>query len=197
MPALTPAQTLSEEERKLVSLCVARCSATSLAAGAQSSRGYRESALPELTRARSYGGRMPQKKGPLHKTLQTRKYFDSGDYVLSKEGKATGTGVEHPQPESIPHVTSPTTGVNGIGSASLSGTSPTNASTSPIKVRSTMVRPGAERSQESGLAKEPELADPNSSMVCLSRRERHLTARRRRDPEPSLQIAVVVAPAHL
>ena len=84
----------------------------------------------------------------------------SGDYVLSKEGKATGTGVEHPQPESIPHVTSPTTGVNGIGSASLSGTSPTNTSTSPIKVRATPSSPclivAGERSCEGARTGRPE-----------------------------------------
>jgi hypothetical protein len=42
---------------------------------------------------------------------QERKYFDSGDYALSKAGKASDTGVttigtEHPKAEEIPH-TSP------------------------------------------------------------------------------------------
>src|ERR1700761_7657993 len=37
-----------------------------------------------------------------------RKYFDSGDYALSKAGKASDAGVttigrEHPVPENIPH----------------------------------------------------------------------------------------------
>jgi len=40
--------------------------------------------------------------------LQERKYFDSGDYALSKAGKASDAGVttigrEHPVPENIPH----------------------------------------------------------------------------------------------
>ena len=40
--------------------------------------------------------------------LQERKYFDSGDYALSKAGKASDAGVtsigrEHPDPEKIPH----------------------------------------------------------------------------------------------
>lgn len=40
---------------------------------------------------------------------QERKYFDSGDYALSKAGKASDTGVttigsEHPQPGHIPHL---------------------------------------------------------------------------------------------
>ncbi|KAF9902936.1 hypothetical protein EC991_004357 [Linnemannia zychae] len=32
-----------------------------------------------------------------------RKYFDSGDYALSKAGKDATVGSEHPQPENIPH----------------------------------------------------------------------------------------------
>ena len=52
---------------------------------------------------------------------QERKYFDSGDYALSKAGKASDTGVttigtEHPQAENIPH---------------LSATSPPNSASSP------------------------------------------------------------------
>jgi len=51
--------------------------------------------------------------------LQERKYFDSGDYALSKAGKAGDVGVtqvgrEHPNPEKIPHIAPPTaTGQNG------------------------------------------------------------------------------------
>ena len=42
-------------------------------------------------------------------TPQERKYFDSGDYALSKAGKASDIGVtsigrEHPVPEKIPHI---------------------------------------------------------------------------------------------
>jgi hypothetical protein len=50
---------------------------------------------------------------------QERKYFDSGDYALSKAGKAGDVGVtqvgrEHPNPEKIPHIAPPTpTGTNG------------------------------------------------------------------------------------
>jgi hypothetical protein len=57
--------------------------------------------------------------GPLRKkrhvltTIKERKYFDSGDYALSKAGKAGDVGVtqvgrEHPNPESIPHIAPPT-----------------------------------------------------------------------------------------
>ncbi|KAJ1672919.1 hypothetical protein EV182_006233 [Spiromyces aspiralis] len=35
---------------------------------------------------------------------QGRKYFDSGDYAMSKAGKTDGTvGDKHPSPENIPH----------------------------------------------------------------------------------------------
>jgi len=63
---------------------------------------------------------------------------------MSKQsGEYVPTGKEHPNPDTIPHVSPPTT--NGMHG--LAGTSPTNISTSPMK--------------ESGLAKEPELVDPN------------------------------------
>jgi hypothetical protein len=53
--------------------------------------------------------------------LKERKYFDSGDYALSKAGKAssvdTGSvGSQHPLPENIPHLSSP-----GVGNASQGG----------------------------------------------------------------------------
>ena len=76
--------------------------------------------------------------------LESRRHkltLASGDYALSKAGQADGTGTQHPQPETIPHVTSPSGGSsNGIGPhASMSGTSPTGVSTSPIKASQTDV----------------------------------------------------------
>jgi hypothetical protein len=50
------------------------------------------------------------------KKKKERKYFDSGDYALSKAGKASDVGVtnigsQHPLPENIPHIHSnPTPG---------------------------------------------------------------------------------------
>jgi hypothetical protein len=37
--------------------------------------------------------------------VQSRKYFDSGDYALSKVGRVAGSevGNQHPSPEKIPH----------------------------------------------------------------------------------------------
>ncbi|OAX78734.1 hypothetical protein ACJ72_06957 [Emergomyces africanus] len=55
-------------------------------------------------------GKMPTKKDLLQNKLKERKYFDSGDYALSKAGKASDVGVtsigsRHPLPENIPHLT--------------------------------------------------------------------------------------------
>ncbi|KAL8676230.1 MAG: hypothetical protein Q9186_007231 [Xanthomendoza sp. 1 TL-2023] len=77
-------------------------------------------------------GKLPNKKDLLQNKLkshfatsQERKYFDSGDYALSKAGKAseggvTSIGSQHPLPENIPHLTSPVP-TNGNGSNGHSG----------------------------------------------------------------------------
>ncbi|KAF9189574.1 hypothetical protein BGZ51_009469 [Haplosporangium sp. Z 767] len=58
---------------------------------------------------RLYGNRLPTAKGLLGQKLKERKYFDSGDYALSKAGKTSApVGSQHPQPENIPHSTPPT-----------------------------------------------------------------------------------------
>ncbi|GIZ44410.1 hypothetical protein CKM354_000760800 [Cercospora kikuchii] len=55
-------------------------------------------------------GKLPNKKDLFSKKLQERKYFDSGDYAMSKAGKSDGAslggglGREHPTPENIPHL---------------------------------------------------------------------------------------------
>ena len=69
-------------------------------------------------------GKLPSKSDHLAKHLKDRKYFDSGDYALSKAGKAssvdTGSvGSQHPLPENIPHLSSP--GIQGAASQGGSG----------------------------------------------------------------------------
>ncbi|KAL3424345.1 camp-regulated phosphoprotein family protein [Phlyctema vagabunda] len=71
-------------------------------------------------------GKLPSKADHLAKQLKERKYFDSGDYALSKAGKAssvdTGSvGSQHPLPENIPHLSSP-----GVGNASHGGSGNSN-----------------------------------------------------------------------
>lgn len=73
-------------------------------------------------------GKIPSKSDHLAKHLKERKYFDSGDYALSKAGKAdsvdTGSvGSAHPLPENIPHLSSPITGGAVVGSVNALSTS--------------------------------------------------------------------------
>ncbi|KAJ1654070.1 hypothetical protein IWQ61_005935 [Dispira simplex] len=49
-------------------------------------------------------GKLPNRKDLVNNSIKERKYFDSGDYVLSKVGKNTQpVGEQHPSPETIPH----------------------------------------------------------------------------------------------
>ncbi|CAF9931900.1 MAG: hypothetical protein HETSPECPRED_008212 [Heterodermia speciosa] len=91
-------------------------------------------------------GKLPNKKDLLQNKLKERKYFDSGDYALSKAGKASEGGVttigsQHPLPENIPHLASPGpgSGPNGNGNGSV-GAIPGGQSGSPVKESSFLQR---------------------------------------------------------
>ncbi|KAL4975488.1 camp-regulated phosphoprotein/endosulfine conserved region-domain-containing protein [Aspergillus desertorum] len=76
---------------------------------------------PDEQRLLRLYGKMPNKKDLLQNKLKERKYFDSGDYALSKAGKASDVGVtnigsQHPVPENIPHLTATSPGANTAGS---------------------------------------------------------------------------------
>ncbi len=77
---------------------------------------------------------------------QERKYFDSGDYALSKAGKASDAGVtqigsQHPNPENIPHLTSPGNGNGGNGHHHMMGPGGhVHQSSSPVKESSFLHR---------------------------------------------------------
>jgi hypothetical protein len=80
-----------------------------------------KSLSPEEQRLFRLYGKLPNRSDHFAKHLKDRKYFDSGDYAMSKAGKGdsvdTGTvGSQHPVPENIPHLSSPVSGPNGIGS---------------------------------------------------------------------------------
>lgn len=69
-------------------------------------------------------GKLPSRSDHFAKHLKDRKYFDSGDYAMSKAGKgdsvdAGAVGSQHPVPENIPHLSSPVSGSNGLGNSSL------------------------------------------------------------------------------
>lgn len=77
-----------------------------------------KSLSPEEQRLFRLYGKLPNRSDHFAKHLKDRKYFDSGDYAMSKAGKGDGVdagavGSQHPVPENIPHLSSP---VNGSGS---------------------------------------------------------------------------------
>ncbi|KAF2399253.1 endosulphine family protein [Trichodelitschia bisporula] len=90
------------------------------------------SLTPDEQRLFRLYGKLPTKKDLLQNKLKERKYFDSGDYALSKAGKASDIGVtqvgrEHPVPENIPHSAAPHPAINGHSVTSTSpGTVPAN-----------------------------------------------------------------------
>ncbi|KAI9175658.1 hypothetical protein H9P43_006022 [Blastocladiella emersonii ATCC 22665] len=71
-------------------------------------------------------GALPPRKSVLGHRLKERKYFDSGDYAMSKAGKGgpdTAVGSAHPTPDMIPHSHPPAS-----PHASASSTSPAKES---------------------------------------------------------------------
>jgi len=74
-------------------------------------------------------GKLPTHKNVLTKMQKDRKYFDSGDYALSKAGVApqNAVGTAIPNPENIPHASSPPNNHQNLS------VSPTNGNTSPVK----------------------------------------------------------------
>jgi len=83
-----------------------------------------KSLSPDEQRLFRLYGKLPTKTDHLAKHLKERKYFDSGDYALSKTGAAssvdTGSvGTQHPLPENIPHLSSPS--MTGAASQGGSG----------------------------------------------------------------------------
>ncbi|KAK3394879.1 camp-regulated phosphoprotein/endosulfine conserved region-domain-containing protein [Podospora didyma] len=78
-----------------------------------------KSLTPEEQRLFRLYGKLPSRSDHFAKHLKERKYFDSGDYAMSKAGKGdsvdTGSvGSQHPVPEDIPHLSSPANGASGI-----------------------------------------------------------------------------------
>ncbi|KAL2264444.1 hypothetical protein VTK26DRAFT_9 [Humicola hyalothermophila] len=83
-----------------------------------------KSLSPEEQRLFRLYGKLPSRSDHFAKHLKERKYFDSGDYAMSKAGKGdsvdTGAvGSEHPVPENIPHLSSPVSGPGPNGISSL------------------------------------------------------------------------------
>lgn len=63
-----------------------------------------QSLTPQEARLYRLYGRVPSQTHHFAKHLKERKYFDSGDYALSKAGRAdSAVGSLHPEPSKIPH----------------------------------------------------------------------------------------------
>ncbi|RMZ84688.1 hypothetical protein DV737_g940, partial [Chaetothyriales sp. CBS 132003] len=91
-------------------------------------------------------GKVPNKKDLLQNKLKERKYFDSGDYALSKAGKASDSGVtsigtEHPRVDDIPHM-SPLTH-SPSRSDSISASSPSSNPNHPLSGELPHIQTGA------------------------------------------------------
>lgn len=109
-------------------------------------------------------GKLPTHKNVLTKMQKERKYFDSGDYALSKAGVApqNSVGTAIPNPENIPHATSPPTGHQQPLSISPTNHGISASSPSPIKESSFAGGgdgTGTEGTEPSPMAVETETAD--------------------------------------
>lgn len=99
---------------------------------------------PEEQRLFRMYGKLPNKQDLLKNKLkgQERKYFDSGDYAMSKAGKGddgvTAIGREHPSPDSIPHLSASSPHNGGI--PSLQPTQSQGHAGSPVKEGSILQR---------------------------------------------------------
>ncbi|KAK5171234.1 uncharacterized protein LTR77_004378 [Saxophila tyrrhenica] len=123
-------------------------------------------------------GKLPNKKDLLQNKLKERKYFDSGDYAMSKAGKsdgalAGGLGREHPSPENIPHLSQQTSAsgqggrsdsisgpAGGQGTPTLHPTLSHGSSGSPVK-ESTLQRGMSVDEQDGEAAAKEEDAGPS------------------------------------
>ncbi|KAJ4358013.1 uncharacterized protein N0V89_002592 [Didymosphaeria variabile] len=93
---------------------------------------------PDEARLFRLYGKLPNKKDLLQNKLKERKYFDSGDYALSKAGKASDIGVtsigrEHPVPEKIPHIAPPAHNSQNGQNQNQNGQEKGHTSGSPVK----------------------------------------------------------------
>lgn len=117
-------------------------------------------------------GKLPTRKDLLANKLKERKYFDSGDYALSKAGRAPkqSVGTTIPNPETVPHATHPVQ-IPGSGSgspgshASALSISPSHAHRSSMSSGSFMEASGTRSSfpMAGGMASSPS-GEPTSSL---------------------------------
>jgi len=119
-------------------------------------------------------GKLPTHKNVLMKMQKERKYFDSGDYAMSKAGVAppTTVGTAIPNPENIPHASPSPGNGHGNGHQGLS-ISPTGA-TSPVKESalshdedSNVPDEGQMKAEESTLETESDVTTEVTSTIAI------------------------------
>lgn len=98
-------------------------------------------------------GKLPSKRDILQNKLKERKYFDSGDYALSKAGKASDIGVtnigsQHPLPENIPHIHSTPTPGSKAGDVGSPIKEHTHLHSSPMASEEPVTAEELEREQQ-------------------------------------------------
>jgi hypothetical protein len=140
-----------------------------------------KSLSPEEQRLFRLYGKLPSKSDHFAKHLKERKYFDSGDYAMSKAGKGdsvdTGSvGSQHPVPENIPHLSSPIGGSNGFSGLLHPQQHHSNLQAgSPVKESSFLNREtnaedlegGAEKQQQPGVAANAPVPPPANAAEGL------------------------------
>ncbi|GAA5872219.1 hypothetical protein JCM16303_001020 [Sporobolomyces ruberrimus] len=103
-------------------------------------------------------GKVPTHKNLLSNKLKERKYFDSGDYAMSKAGVSpqSSVGTAIPSPADIPHASPPQHNSNSGAGLSTSPSSSTSPGSMPI---------GSPSSQSAGGAMGMGTSPTNSSGV--------------------------------
>ncbi|CAM1500973.1 Fc.00g101350.m01.CDS01 [Cosmosporella sp. VM-42] len=114
-----------------------------------------KSLSPEEQRLFRLYGKLPSRSDHFAKHLKDRKYFDSGDYAMSKAGKGDGVdagavGSQHPVPENIPHLSSPVNGSGSVPKHAHHGSIPGIQAGSPIKESSFLNRETSAEEGENG-----------------------------------------------
>ncbi|KAF3492089.1 cAMP-regulated phosphoprotein Igo1 [Arthroderma uncinatum] len=129
---------------------------------------------PDEQRLLRMYGKMPNKKDLLQNKLKERKYFDSGDYALSKAGKAsdvTTIGSRHPLPENIPHLTASSPPQVNATPNHFNGHAPTHSHSGGTN---NGMSPGMSRSpikEGSFLQRQASMEDSNANDECSNNKD--------------------------
>ncbi|KAI3628503.1 hypothetical protein GLX27_002289 [Malassezia furfur] len=81
-------------------------------------------------------GKLPTRKDLLANKLKERKYFDSGDYALSKAGRAPkqSVGTTIPNPDMVPHAANMQAGTPPIHIPGHAGSPPADGHATPMGI---------------------------------------------------------------